>query len=102
METQWSWLVELLLVKGANPSLVDHRGWTALMVECWHWNTDTIKLLLRASGVDTESVNLKAQTALSWAIEGQPTFRAVRILIEEEGADLSHRDQLGRTILDLA
>ena len=105
--------MRLLLEHGADPSLRQKNGTTALMLAAGLGRglgvfagdyasdaqmLDAVRVLL-ARHVDVNAVNENGQTAVHFAaLSMDPVVR----LLAENGADLSIRDKNGRTALDFA
>ncbi len=91
-------LVQLLLNKGADLSIADENGFTAL-----HWAVmqghKSMTQLLLDRGADVSVADAKGQTALHMAVL-HDNENAVRLLLDR-GADLSVADAKGQTALHM-
>ncbi|KAK3997932.1 ankyrin repeat-containing domain protein [Cladorrhinum sp. PSN332] len=94
----WPELIQLLLDKGADASLADHDGHFPLSYACRYGHTENAVSLLSANGVDIDTRDLQVQDALFCAVDGVTIVETVKLLVKE-GADVSLRDNLGRTRL---
>ncbi|XP_067661962.1 ankyrin repeat domain-containing protein 50-like [Haliotis asinina] len=93
-------VVELLVEKGANLSLVNDRGRNILHVACLKGRLEVLKYTLSLSTVDINSRDVRQKTPVMTAAEsGQ---KEVVELLVERGANLSLVCDRGRNILHLA
>lgn len=86
--------VEVLLARGANPSLANDEGNDALMMAARHGLVDAAVALIRA-GADTRRANRFGTTALMQAARGH-LVETCRALIRA-GADRAAKDERGLT-----
>jgi ankyrin repeat protein len=96
-------VVKLLLEKGADFSLRDAKGMTALMHAAHYDNFDIVKLLL-ASRADVNVSAENGRTALMLALaplRSENPVNMVRALLRH-GADVNASDRNGRTALSMA
>lgn len=98
-------VVAAALRHGADPTILNRYGGTALTPASEHAHLEVIRTLLRESDVEVNHVNDQGWTALQEAIVlGHPGDRqqtAVRLLLAA-GADPEIRDRQGRTALQNA
>ncbi|XP_067661926.1 ankyrin repeat domain-containing protein 50-like [Haliotis asinina] len=93
-------VVELLVEKGANLSLVNDRGRNILHVACLKGRLEVLMYILSLSTVDINSRDVRQKTPVMTAAEsGQ---KEVVELLVERGANLSLVCDRGRNILHLA
>ena len=86
--------IEVLLARGANPSLANDEGNDALMMAARHGLVDAAVALIRA-GADTRRANRFGTTALMQAARGH-LVETCRALIRA-GADRAAKDERGLT-----
>jgi hypothetical protein len=91
--------VEVLLARGANPSLANDEGNDALMMAARHGLVDAALALIRA-GADTQRANRFGTTALMQAARGH-LVETCRALIRA-GADRAAKDERGLTAAQYA
>ncbi|XP_046558936.1 golgin candidate 4-like isoform X2 [Haliotis rubra] len=110
----WSWtpvmwaawrgqreVVELLLSRGADVSLVDDLGNHILHLACVEGDVGTVELILSLDGVDVNCRGGRwSRTPVMWAAE--EGHREVVELLLSRGADVSLVDDLGNNILHWA
>jgi ankyrin repeat protein len=92
-------VVRVLLDNGADPSLQDNSGSTALHYAAMNGRTDTIQLLIE-HGASLDLTNDLGNTALHLAASRSKSG-AVSVLIEQ-GASLDLKNDKGETALDVA
>lgn len=91
--------IEVLLARGANPSLANDEGNDALMMAARHGLVDAAVALIRA-GADTRRANRFGTTALMQAARGH-LVETCRALIRA-GADRTAKDERGLTASEYA
>ncbi|KAL2819419.1 ankyrin repeat-containing domain protein [Aspergillus granulosus] len=100
VETAWPWAVKTLLARGADVSVVDIHGNTALHAAMRRRGTqeslEIVRLLLRAGG-DLRCRNNVGRTPIDVASMDQH-LDLIRFLIESGSADLSNSKYLDRLI----
>ncbi|HQN72967.1 MAG TPA: ankyrin repeat domain-containing protein [bacterium] len=90
---------KLLLEKGADQTLKDEHGWTALSWASWTGLPTLVSLFIE-NGADLNIADVKGQTPLMIAsLRGND--EVVRILLEN-GADRELKNSDGKTALDIA
>lgn len=90
---------KLLLEKGADPSLKDKDGWTALMWAAWS-GFPKVTELLTAANADIAVADKRGNTALMLAaLRGNA---AVAKHLVEKGADRTAKNTEGKTAADIA
>ncbi|XP_071084298.1 ankyrin repeat domain-containing protein 50-like isoform X1 [Haliotis cracherodii] len=93
-------VVELLMSKGADVSLVDKDGDNILHLACMRGHLETVRFVLSQNVVDINSKGLRSTTpAMRAAVGGH---RDVVELLVSKGADVSVVDGVGNNILHLA
>ena len=93
--------VQLLLAKGANPTLYNHRGYTPLHLASRTSNFECVVLLLEG-GADPNAKDLDQRTPLHAAIgKSENSLDIIETLIAH-GADVNQKDVYGFTSLHLA
>ncbi len=92
-------IVRLLLESGADASLGDYKGWTALHTAAFQGNEVILKLLLER-GPDVDIQDCNGRTALH--IAASQGHDAIAQLLLREGADSGMKDRAGWTPLHLA
>ena len=116
-------IVKMLLLAGANPNVVkNNSSLTALMLATWEGHAEVAEILLSA-GANPNEVDSDGQTPLFLEIlrikrikmkrrinifgnidmdrESPPSTKLVKLLIAA-GADVNHRDDWDKTVLDYA
>ncbi|XP_046574309.1 serine/threonine-protein phosphatase 6 regulatory ankyrin repeat subunit C-like isoform X2 [Haliotis rubra] len=93
-------VVDLLVSKGCNLSVVDDLGRNILHAACLSDNVDIVEDLLRHGIVDIESKDKNGATPVMYAAE-QGNKKVVDLLVSK-GCNLSVVDDLGRNILHAA
>ncbi|XP_067668072.1 serine/threonine-protein phosphatase 6 regulatory ankyrin repeat subunit A-like [Haliotis asinina] len=93
-------VVNLLVSKGCNLSIVDDLGRNILHVACLSDNVDIVENLLSREIVDTESRDRMGATPVMYAAE-QGNKKVLDLLVSK-GCNLSVVDDLGRNILHAA
>jgi uncharacterized protein len=98
--------VELLLKHGADPNALDDDGKSAMIYAAGRAYAPVVELLI-AAGVDVNRRYAHGLTALMWAAghdasAGVDDVEATLKLLIERGADLSLRDDRGKTAADIA
>ncbi|XP_067653298.1 putative ankyrin repeat protein RF_0381 [Haliotis asinina] len=79
-------VVEFLMRKGANMSLVDQRGWNILHAACWGGDVETVKYVL-SQKININSLDLLRRTPVILA--SRKGRKEVVHLLLSEGADVS-------------
>ena len=90
-------VVQVLLERGADPTLRDLHGWTPLITASCHGRLEVVVCLLRHGGSSLDAVNNEGSTALSWA-SYQGRSGLVRLLLQA-GADFTIPNSQGHTPL---
>ncbi|XP_067654386.1 ankyrin repeat domain-containing protein 50-like [Haliotis asinina] len=93
-------VVELLVDKGADVSLVDEAGDNVLHCACRGGNKELVKYILSNKMVDIDSRGYRDKTPVMTA--GQSGHKEVVELLVKHGANLLLRDERGDNILHLA
>ena len=91
-------ILRLVNEAGADPSITNRFGGTALIPASERGHVDTVRYLLEETDVDIDHVNRLGWTALLEAIvlgNGDPAHQAVVRLLIEHGADLDLADKDG-------
>ncbi len=94
-------IVKLLLRSGADPTLRDAKGRTALMYAAGHSYMTNINLLLEAGSSIDEEEEHTGLTSLMFALIKQREIQVITGLIDA-GANVNHKDILGETPLMMA
>uniref|UniRef100_A0A1A9V0E9 ANK_REP_REGION domain-containing protein n=1 Tax=Glossina austeni TaxID=7395 RepID=A0A1A9V0E9_GLOAU len=94
--------VNLLLVKGADAKLKNHRGFTALHLAARTSSLECVESLLRNGNADPNAEDFDHRTPLHAAIgKSENAFDILETLIQW-GANVNHKDIYGFTALHLA
>ena len=93
-------VVHTLIAAGADVNQVDEGGFTALFIAIFRGETAIALELLRVEGIDVETRALIGRTPLILA-SGLGLVNTVALLIQK-GADLTARDDVGRSALGWA
>jgi len=88
-------VVSLLLEHGANVNFVDRKGWHILHWAASNNHVDVVRLLCRA-GAEVDAQNEEGNSPLYLAVKAK-AWEAVRVLIEEFGADPNLKNRKGKT-----
>lgn len=94
-------VVQLLLSRGADPSIQHESGISALGHACRDGNPRIIRALLRDGRCRMDETNPYGARVLYWPCY-YGHLEAARVLLMEGGADPYHRDDMGRTAADVA
>ncbi len=101
VEMNWTSMVELLLLRGADSNITDADGRTPLHMSCLNGNLEVCKLLVQSSA-KVEVQDNKSATPLHKALQNVKNPVEIAGLLAEEGADLNARDMEGATPLHYA
>jgi len=99
-------IISILSKCGASVDVIDEHGLTPLMYTCWHGHQFAVEVLL-SLGADPNFVSGDKWTAIYFACLGDKQERKseacdiVKQLLRA-GANLQHRDTLGRSVVDIA
>jgi ankyrin repeat protein len=98
--------VELLLKRGADPNALDDEGKSAMIYAAGRAYAPVVELLI-AAGVEVNRRYAHGLTALMWAAghdasAGVDDVEATMKLLIDRGADLSLKDDRGKTAADIA
>ena len=88
-------ILKLTIQAGADPTIVNHYGGTALIPAAEHGHVEVIEELLNDTTINVNHVNLLGWTALMEAIvlnNGNPIQRTVVQLLIDHGADVNIPD----------
>jgi ankyrin repeat protein len=98
-------ILRLVIAAGADPSLTNRFGGTALIPASERGHVEVVRELLEHSDVDVDHVNNLGWTALLEAIilsDGGPRHQQIVQLLVDHGADISIADKDGVTPLEHA
>ncbi|XP_067653812.1 ankyrin repeat domain-containing protein 2-like [Haliotis asinina] len=93
-------VVEFLVGRGADVSLVDSDGNNILHWACREGHLETVKLILSLNVVDINSRGWYSRTPVMWAAENRHSD-VVKFLVDR-GTDVSLVDRGGNNVLHLA
>lgn len=91
-------VVKVLLDHGADPSIADNDGDTALMQAAANGYTNCVKALMASGRVDINQINKRGRHALFMACEEEENEEMVKLLLDHH-VDINMQDNLGRTVL---
>ncbi len=102
-DTERARVMELLLVRGANPNFASTNGTTALMFAAYHWDAPASVRVLLDHGANANSQNSAGQTALLFALSyaSYPSVDVVKALLAH-GINVNVTDSKGVSALMLS